>query len=150
MTNSHEDTNGHEKILEKDLCFKIVGAVYETSKKYGKGFKEIIYQKALIEALECLGFKVEQQKRINIYSVDTGKLLGTYVPDIIIEDKVVLELKASTFTLDQDVIQQRSYLKASRYEIGYLVNFGTPKIYIQRSIYTNDRKPFLALLEKHS
>jgi GxxExxY protein len=146
QTNSHEDTNNNEKILEKDLCFKIVGAVMDVSNKYGKGFKEIIFQKALVEQLESLGFKVEQQKRINIYSLNTGKLLGTYVPDVIVEDKVVLELKATNYIIEQDVVQQRSYLKASKYEIGYLINFGTPKLFIQRSIYTNDRKPFLAKL----
>jgi GxxExxY protein len=135
------DTNN--KILEKELCYKIVGAIMEVSKKYGTGFKEIIFQKALVEALERLGLKAEQQKRINIYSVDTGKVLGSYVPDLVVEDKIIIEIKATGFTIQQDVNQQRSYLKASKYEIAYLVNFGTPRLDIRRSIYTNNRKFFL-------
>jgi GxxExxY protein len=150
-TNNGDSTNLHEpdggKVLEKDLCYKIVGAAFTVGKKYGKGFKEIIYQKAFVEELERIGLKVEQQKRIVICSLDTGKSLGTYVPDLIVEGKVVCELKASGFTVRQDISQQRSYLKASKYEIGYLINFGTSKVEALRSIFTNDRKSFLAKLE---
>jgi|SRR3989344_2802867 len=159
QTNKHENTNkkspaddsqndDREKILEKDLCYKIVGAMYGTINKYGTGFKEQIYQKALVEELEKIGLSLKEQQRINIYSIDTGKVLGVYVPDLIVEDKVIIEIKATNFTTNQDINQQRSYLKASKYEIAYLVNFGTPKIDVKRSIYTNDRKFFLALLQK--
>ena len=144
MTNIHKST---KIILEKDLSYKVVGAIYSVVKKYGSGFKEQIYQKALAEELEKLGLWAKQQQRINIYSLDTGKVLGTYVPDFIIEDKIILEIKATGFTIRQNIDQQRSYLKASKYEIGYLVNFGTPKLDLKRSIYTNDRKPFIAKLE---
>lgn len=133
-------------ILEKELCYKIQGCIYNVSSKYGKGLKENIYQKALAEELKRAGLKFEEQKRINIYSFDTGNKLGTYIPDFLIEDKVIIELKASNFTVKQDIEQQRSYLRISEYEIGYLVNFCTPKLEMKRSIYTNDRKPFLAKL----
>jgi GxxExxY protein len=137
-----------DKILEKDLCYKIQGCIYNVMNKYGRGLKEGIYQNALAEEFLAQGLKAEGQKRINIYSFDTGKKLGTYIPDFVIEDKVILEIKASTFTMKQDVEQQRSYLRISEYEIGYLVNFCTEELYIKRSIYTNDRKPFLRLIEK--
>ena len=136
----------NKTILEKDLCYKIHGAFYSVANKYGCGFKEQIYQKALAEELGKLGLNFKQQQRISIYSLDTGKVLGVYVPDFVVEDKVIIEIKAMEFTTKQSVNQQRSYLKASKYEIGYLVNFGIPKLFIQRSIYTNDRKSFLALL----
>lgn len=138
------------KILEKELCYKIQGCIFNVSSKYGKGLKEKIYQEALTEEFEKQGLKFEEQKRINIYSFDTGKKLGTYVPDFLIADKVIVELKASNFTIKQDIEQQRSYLRISKYEIGYLVNFCTPKLEIKRSIYTNDRKPFLAKLRASS
>ncbi len=102
------------------------------------------------EELTLKGIKFESQKRINIYSVETGKVLETYVPDLVIEDAIVLEIKDTTFPIQQDLQQQLSYLKASRYEIGYLVNFSTPQLYIKRSIYTNDRKPFLSKISVHS
>ena len=130
-------------ILHRDLSYKIQGAIFNTAKKYGNGLKEIIYQKALVEALLAVGLQAEEQKRISIYSVDSGKILGVYVPDIVVEDLVPIEIKASTFTVKRDLDQQLSYLKASKYELGYLVNFGTPQLYLKRFIYTNDRKPFL-------
>jgi len=144
MTNSHES-----RILEPELCYKIQGAIYNVANAYGKGFKEQIYQKALAEEFIKRGLNMEQQKRISVYSIESAKVLGTYVPDYVVEDKVVIELKASNFTTRNDIEQQRSYLKASKYEIGYLVNFCTPKLDMRRSIYTNDRKPFLAKLARY-
>lgn len=85
-------------ILEKELCYKIHGAFYSVANKYGCGFKEQIYQKALAEELEKLGLNFKEQQRINIYSLDTGKILGVYVPDFVVEDKIVIEIKATEFT----------------------------------------------------
>lgn len=127
-------------LLFGDLTYKIRGAIFTVSNKYGKGLKEIIYQKALAEEFEKLKIKFEQQKRINIYSIDTGKVLGTFIPDFVIEDKVILEIKATDFTIEQAKKQQLSYLKASKYEVGFLVNFCSTPIYLKRQIYTNDRK----------
>jgi GxxExxY protein len=135
------------ELLEKELSYKIQGCVFDVSNKYGKGLKEIIYQKALEEELDREGISFESQRRINIYSFDSGKILGTYIPDFLIGNKVILEIKASNFTTKQDLEQQRSYLRVSEYEIGYLVNFCTEKLYIKRSIYTNDRKPFISKIK---
>jgi len=134
-------------LLEADLCYKIQGAIYNVANKYGSGLKEQIYQKALAEEFEKQGIIFEQQKRINIYSLDSGKSLGVYVPDFVINNKVILEIKASTFTTRQDINQQRSYLKASIYEIGYLVNFNSRQLDIRRSIFTNDKKSFISLIQ---
>lgn len=150
MTNQHGYTDNKKgKLLEADLCYKIRGALYNVANKYGKGLKEQIYQRALAEELTKLGLKFQQQKRINIYSLDTGKQLGVYVPDFLVEDKVIIEIKSSNFTTKRDIEQQRSYLRASIYEVAYLVNFGVEKLDIRRSIYTNDRKPFVVLFNKN-
>lgn len=141
MTNTDKS-----RILEKELCYKIQGAIFAVANAYGRGFKEQIYQRALAEELEKNGIEFDQQKHITIHSLGSGKVLGAYVPDFVIEDKVILELKATDFTTRQDIEQQRSYLKASKYEIGYLVNFCTPKLDMRRSIFTNDRKSFLSKL----
>jgi GxxExxY protein len=137
-------------LLHEELSYQVRGAIFNVANKYGKGLKESIYQKALAEELTKQDIKYEEQKRINIYSVDSGKVLGTYVPDFVIEYKIILELKASKFTTKEDERQQQSYLKASTYEVAYLVNFCTPQLYIKRSIYTNDRKPFIARLTSKS
>lgn len=89
----------------------------------------------------------QSQKRINIFSVESGKKLGTYVPDIVVEDKIIVEIKATDFTRTGDLNQQRSYLRASKYEISYLVNFCTPELEIKRAICTNDRKSFITKLQ---
>jgi GxxExxY protein len=132
--------------LEKDLGYKIIGCFYNVVNNYGSGFKEQIYQKALEEELAKFGLKFERQKRINIHSIDSGKVLGTYIPDLIVEDKILIEIKATSFTMDQFLRQQQLYLKASKYEVSYLVNFGTQKLYFKKTIFTNDRKPFMALI----
>jgi GxxExxY protein len=134
----------NKNVLEAELCYKIRGAIYNVANKYGRGLKEIIYQKALAEEFEKLKINFEQQKRINIYSLNSGKILGVYIPDFLIENKVILEIKATSFTIRQNIEQQRSYLRTSQYEIGYLVNFNTDELEIRRSIFTNDRKTFVS------
>ena len=64
--------------------------------------------------------------------------------------KIILEIKASSFTTRQDIDQQRSYLKASTYEIGYLVNFNTSELDIRRSIFTNNNKTFITLIQNNN
>lgn len=130
-------------LLQEELSYVIRGCAYDIANKYGCGLKEKIYENALIEVIEKKGLACESQKRIHIYSQESGKVLGTYVPDLIVNDCVVVEIKATEFTRKQDIDQQRSYLRVSWYEIGYLVNFGVFPLDIRRSIYTNDRKPFL-------
>lgn len=127
-------------VLYAELSYQIQGAIYDVANNYGKGLKEIIYEKALGEALTKRGLLWERQKQIPIYSSETEKKLGVYIPDIVVEDKIVIEVKATDFTTKQNLQQQLSYLKASKYEVGYLVNFCAQKLYIKRSIYTNDRK----------
>lgn len=150
MTNTHESRISHavtnKTLLYPELSYEIQGALFAVANKYGKGLKESIYEKALAEELAKRSIKSEEQKRISIYSLDSGKVLGTYVPDFIIDDKIILEIKATSFPIEQDILQQQSYLKASRYEVAYLVNFSTPKLFIKRSIYTNDRKHFISLI----
>lgn len=131
------------QILERELSYKIQGCIYSVANKYGKGFKENIYQNALAEELEIAKLLFEQQKRIDIFSFESGKKLGVYVPDFIVDNKIIIEIKASNFTTKQDKEQQLSYLRVSSYEIGYLVNFCSPRLEIKRVIYTNNRKPFL-------
>ena len=142
----NESSQITNKILEPELSYDVQGAAYNVSNKYGNGLKEHIYQKALAEELTSRGLIFEQQKRISIYSFDTGKVLGVYIPDFVVAEKIIIEIKAIPFTTRQAIDQQRSYLRASKYEIAYLINFGVSSGDVQRCIYTNDRRPFIALL----
>src|SRR4030042_2221372 len=107
-------------LLEEELSYKIRGCIYKVANKYGKGLKENVYQKAMAEEFALARLNFIGQKRIDIYSFDTGKNLGVYVPDFVIEDKIIVELKSSNFTIQKDIEQQRSYLRISKYEIAYL------------------------------
>ena len=121
----------------------MVGIFYKIRNEYGPGHKEIIYQNLLEEALIANNISHSREARIKIYSNDTGKVVGTYVPDFLVDDKIIVELKSSRYTTKTDEKQLYHYLRNSPYQVGYLVNFSTPQLYIKRIIYTNDRKPFL-------
>lgn len=131
------------ELLHGELTYKIRGCFFDIRKQYGPGQKEVIYHRILKEKLEALGLKTEPEKQIKIKSQDTGKSLGIYQPDFVIEDKILIEVKSSKMTSAADEKQLYYYLRNSKYEVGFLVNFSTPKLLIKRIIYTNDRKPYL-------
>ena len=136
-------TSGINKLLYSDLTYKIRRIVFDIRNTYGPGHKEIIYHRLLCDYLEKESLNFEKEKKIRFYS-EQGKLIGIYQPDFVIEDKIVIEIKATRFPAKVDEEQLYYYLRNSKYELGLLINFSTPKIYIKRVIYTNDRKPFLS------
>jgi len=140
-TQINTDTDKH-KFLYKDLSYKLQGIFFEIRNTYGPGQKENIYHKLLEEIFKRDKIPFEKEKAINIYTID-GKIVGTYKPDFVIDNKIIIEVKSSRFTTRTDEKQLYYYLRNSEYEVGFLINFSTPTIYIKRIIYTNDRKPFL-------
>ena len=128
--------------MHHDLTYRLRGIFFQIRNTYGPGQKENIYSNLLVEALKENKIPFEKEKFINIYTPN-GKLAGTYKPDFIIDDKIITEIKSSRLTTRIDEKQLYYYLRNSKYEVGFLVNFSTPKLYIRRVIYTNDRKPFL-------
>jgi GxxExxY protein len=137
------NTNKHENLLHKELSYEIQGAAMEVRKNFGSGHKENVYQNAFAEELQTRGITFEKEKSIQIYSPKSGKIIGSYRPDFIVEDKVVIELKALESIPRRVIDQLYDYLRNSKYELGYFINFASPKLYLKRIIYTNDRKPFL-------
>jgi len=130
------------KLLHNELTYKLQGLFFEIRNTYGPGQKENIYNNLLAEALKENKIPFEREKFINIYTPN-GKVAGTYKPDFVIDDKVIIEIKSSRYTTRIDEKQLYYYLRNSKYEIGLLVNFSTANLYVKRIIYTNDRKPFL-------
>ncbi len=137
-----DDTKGGKVVdlLYKELSYQIRGAAIEVKKNYGLGHKEVLYQRAFAEELNLRGIGYEREKRIGIYSPKTGKVIGSYQPDFIVEDKIVVELKAMAQMPGRMKDQLYSYLRNSAYELGFLVNFSSEGVDIKRVIYTNDRK----------
>jgi len=127
-------------LLHEQLSYAIRGAVIEVKKNYGSGHKELLYQRALAEELDLRSIKYEREKAIRIYSPKTKRVIGSYQPDFIVEDKIILELKALEKMPTRMIDQVYSYLRNSKYELGFLINFNSGGVDIKRVIYTNDRK----------
>lgn len=133
--------------LEKELSEKLMRCFYAVRNKYGNGHNERVYDRVLDEHFDIVSLEYISQPRVPIYSLDTEKRIAIYIPDKLVEKKVIIEIKAKPFTSKEDEQQLIEYLKTSEYEIGYLVNFGEKQFKPRRFIYTNDRKLFLALIK---
>ena len=129
----------------KALTETIIGAFYTVYNTLGYGFLEKVYENALAIELRALGLKVEQQARIAVYYA--GEVVGEYYADLLINDTVILELKATRTLASEHEAQLLNYLKATPYEVGLLLNFG-PKPEIKRKTYDNDRKGDLGWLSE--
>jgi len=124
-------------LYEKE-SYEIRGACFEVWKNFGGAFKEKIVDRALTKSLSKKGLRVDEQKRINIYF--ENEKVGTYVPDKIINDCILMELKSKQFLTKQDIDQFWKYLKGSEYKLGFLVNFGPEKLTIKRIVYDTARR----------
>lgn len=125
------------ELLHKELTDQIVKVFYAVYNGLGYGFKESIYENAMILDLEDLGLLAERQKPISVYY--KGKVMGEYVTDITVEDKVILELKAQPELTEAHEAQLLQYLRATRIEVGVVLNFG-PKPKFSRKVFSNSRK----------
>ncbi|MDD5071331.1 MAG: GxxExxY protein [Patescibacteria group bacterium] len=128
------------EIIYKELSYKVQGILIEARKIYGPGHKEKVYCNIIEELLQKYGIKYKREVSINIYSPLTGRIIGAYKPDFIIENKIILEVKAVDIIPRNFVDQIYSYLKVSDFELGIFVNFRSPKLYIKRVVLTNDHK----------
>src|SRR3989338_9014864 len=130
-------TKTGEKLLYKDASYLIRGACFDLYKKFGGAFKESIINNALVVELKSKGLSVETQKRIDI--THGGQKVGVYIPDIIVNGEILIELKVKSFLMQEDDRQFWHYLKSSEYHLGFLINFGSRKLEIKRRIYDKAR-----------
>jgi GxxExxY protein len=124
-------------ILHKSITDAILKVFYDVYNELGYGFLEKVYQNAMYFELKSLGYKVEAQKQIKVYF--KKQLVGEYYSDLLVEDKVIVELKATELLMNVHVAQIMNYLKATPIEIGLLINFGEEPEF-KRLYYSNDRK----------
>lgn len=123
--------------LHSDLTYAIIGAVKRVYAGLGSGFLEKVYQKALVLELGELGLDVQEDVPIQVRY--RGQVVGDFRADILVADCVILELKAVEALIEIHEVQLVNYLRATRVEVGLLINFG-PELKIRRKILTNDRK----------
>lgn len=123
----------------EELTDKIIGAFYTVYNTLGYGFLEKVYENALALELRKSGFQVATQYPINVYY--HGQVVGDYSADLLVEEQVIVELKAVRNILPEHEAQLLNYLNATRCEVGLLLNFGH-KPQIKRKVFDNEQKRY--------
>jgi GxxExxY protein len=124
-------------LLHEELTKSILKIFYDVYNILGYGFLERVYQNSLFYELKASGFKVEAQKKIKVYYKNID--VGDYIADIIVNDIVILELKAQEYLIEANEFQLINYLKSTDCEVELLLNFGRKPEFI-RKVYQNFRK----------
>ena len=119
----------------KKLADVIRQTAYDIHVYLGTGYLEKVYENALKHRLEKLGLKVRQQVAIDVYDED-GFKIGFYEADLIVDERIILELKAVSTLVEVHVAQLMNYLKATTIKDGLLINFGSEKFQILKKAYT--------------
>lgn len=117
---------------KEDLTYKIRGAIFEVNRELGAGFLEKVYENALMIELKDRGLKAETQVPITVRY--KNKNVGEYFADVVVENRVILELKAVESLEKIHEAQLLNYLRATEYKVGLLVNFTHPKAVIRRFV----------------
>ena len=124
-------------LLHDDITSKIIKAFYNVYNKLGYGFLEKVYENSMMIELRKQGLSVVKQETIKVFYEE--ELVGSYYADILVEDEVILELKAASSLTEKHEAQLLNYLKATELEVGLLLNSGTkPKF--KRKIFHNHLK----------
>ena len=114
------------KLLYQDLTYAIIGAAMEVHRVLGPGFLESVYQTALAHELKLRGIAFTEQARLQVGYKDV--IAGEYRADFVIDDKVIVEIKATKGLTEIDEAQLINYLKGAGYKVGLLINFGTSSL----------------------
>ena len=121
----------HEEITKA-----VIGCAFEVINELGAGFLESVYEHALIIALEQKGLSTQAQHPIKV--MFRGKCVGDFLADLLVEEKVIVELKAVKAIAPEHQAQIINYLNATGIEVGLLINFGNPKLEYKR--FTRSKK----------
>jgi len=111
---------------------RIIGCAYTVQNVLGVGFLEKVYENALAHELRKAGLRVEQQKPLRV--LYDSVVVGEYAADLVVDESVIVELKAAKAIDEIHEAQMLNYLKATGVKIGLILNFGTPRLGIKRMI----------------
>ncbi len=117
--------------LYKELTEQVIGCCYRVHNELGAGFLEKVYQNALVVELRELGIPFQQESPLTVHY--RGHLVGEYIPDFIVDGKVIVELKAVSDVCASHEVQLVNYLKATGIRIGLLINFGK-RVVVKRRV----------------
>jgi GxxExxY protein len=122
--------------MDDELTRKVIGCAFEVSNTLGAGFLEKLYENALLVELENRGLSFQRQQKLHVEY--KGVLVGEYIADIVVENSLLLELKAVSRLGGEHEAQLLNYLKATGLSLGLLLNFGRPKLEIKRMIWNHN------------
>ena len=115
-----------DRVIYRELSYRVMQAMFEVHNTLGPGFVENVYEEALAYELEMRDIPFERQKKVTVHY--KGRVIGTHRLDFVVNDKIVLELKAVSALTDVFKQQTLSYLKATGLRLGILINFGTTRV----------------------
>ena len=125
--------DANEREWMNRLIEKVVGAVYEVANTLGAGFLEKVYERALVAELRLRGIRAEWQVPLRV--MYKGEAVGEYYIDILVEGRLVLELKCVQALTDEHLAQTLNYLKATGHQVALLINFQHPKVEWRRIVH---------------
>ena len=126
-------------LLQGDLTYAVIGAAMEVHSKMGTGFLESVYENCLVQELERLDFQVQRQKQIQVFY--KGEEVGRFVADLVINNSLIIELKAVNQLSRKHAAQVINYLVATGIEVGLLLNFGASSLQHRRLIHQPTKQP---------
>jgi GxxExxY protein len=135
--------NNLPELLHAEVTALLIQAFYQVYRELGYGFLERVYENAIAIAARNLGLEIRQQIPIRVHY--KGIVVGEYSADLLANNVVIAELKATKALLEEHEAQLLNYLKATPYQVGLLLNFG-PKPQHKRKVYENQRKGDLSWL----
>lgn len=118
--------------MSVEISRKVIGCCYEVSNTLGAGFLEIVYENALSVELERQELAYRRQVPLEVHY--KGELVGRYQPDFLVEDQLIVEIKAVKELSGEHQSQLLNYLRATGLDLGLLVNFGKPRIQVKRLV----------------
>ena len=114
-------------LLYEELSNKILEAYFNVFKHLTTGLLESVYENALCIEFDEMGIPYERQRHLSIYY--KGRNVGDFIPDIIVDNKIILELKSIPMLTSANMAQMINYLNITRFKVGYLLNFGEGRDY---------------------
>jgi GxxExxY protein len=125
----------------KRISERVIGRAYAVGNELGPGFLEAVYENALCFELKQQGIEVERQVPLDVCY--KGEMVGKYFADILVENRLLLELKSVSRLAPEHKAQVINYLKATDLNVGLLINFGKPKTEIQRVVWKHNESDFI-------
>lgn len=122
-----------KNIHHKEISYKIIGIAMHVYNSLGHGFLEKVYENSMMVKFRKEGVKAEQQKTVTVYY--EGEVVGDYLADILVEDKIILELKTAEQIHEAHKAQVLNYLKCTGLKLGIIINFGKNQLEYARLVF---------------